>query len=158
MLNLLQQLSVAINNAGHKVSFDFSCVQKNVYRLVVQADVGITPSNASDEEVFLRTAIATPFLLTGSVNEIAADFNNRLASHFAAVDSAKAQLGAINEAIHKASSSKSTKSPVKVDATTGEDDTDSAGDDADSSTATQDQAVSAAPDIFSSSPTTPQSF
>lgn len=107
MNDLLNKLAMAVNATGQRVSFDFSCMGNDSYKVLIRADIGATPSNASDKEVYLRAAIATPFLMTGSITQIANDFDARLSSHIGALDEAKSQLSAINAAVQKAAKSSS---------------------------------------------------
>lgn len=113
-MTLFTRLSQLILRQGDRLHFELIGSEEAQIKVLITPDLGPTPTNASDEELNLRTLLATPITITGKPEEVDSLLNEHLAKRAAiqrnGVDALNALSAKMAEAAKQASNAKPAKS------------------------------------------------
>ncbi|HHH9441213.1 TPA: PRTRC system protein E [Pseudomonas aeruginosa] len=90
-------VSKALTDSNKRISIDLSGLDGGRVKVIVSANIGITPENATDAEKKLRAAIAKPLVLSGTPEEVEAALYARVSAHTEVVNAGMSALDEIRK-------------------------------------------------------------
>ena len=113
-MSLFAKIAQLSSRKGDRISFEVSFLGNNEIRVMATPDLGPTPSNATDEEVELRAALASPLTITGTPEEVDTLLTEHLMRRQAVQREGVTALASLEARIKQASEKAGKADPTKA--------------------------------------------
>lgn len=123
-------IAAALAGTQHRINVAIESAPADALKVMITADLGPTPEQASSSEVQLRTAMCRPLLLVGNALEIEASLLQRLTQHVQALNEGVSLLEEIRSIGSAAQANAATKAAELPASPAAETEADSEADEA----------------------------
>lgn len=117
-MSLFSRLAKLSSREGDRLQFEMVGTSNNEIRVRVTPDLGPTPENASDEEIELRTLMATPITISGTpaeVDELLSEYlDKRVETQTVGADALATLTEKMAQAAHNAKAAKPSAASAKA--------------------------------------------
>lgn len=120
-------MASALAGTQHRVNVAIETASAAALKVMVTADLGPTPEQASEQEVLLRAAMCRPLILVGSAAEIEEALMKRLTQHVQALNEGMNlldEIRSIGATIQPKSATPATEQPATPSVDDDDDDDD----------------------------------